>query len=90
MLRIVTLTERCDTKTEQGGAPLKKATTVDKSVARGAGNVGGGGGGGGPASYSAPAPAPTSGGGGGMMVGLVARQKQLERRWHSWHALKPA
>ena len=58
-------------KTEQGGAPLKKAATVDKSVARGAGNVtGGGGGGGGPAPYSAPAPAPLSGGGGGgMMVG---------------------
>lgn len=58
----------------QGGAPLKKATTIDKSVARGAGSVtGGGDGGGGPASsYSAPAPAPTSGGGGGGMMGELA------------------
>ncbi|CAN0149313.1 unnamed protein product, partial [Ectocarpus sp. 12 AP-2014] len=58
----------------RGGASLKKAETVDKSVARGAGTVtGGGDGGGGPASsYSAPAPAPTSGGGGGGMMGELA------------------
>lgn len=73
-------TLQCETQTDQGGAPLKKSTTVDKSVARGAGNVtgsgGGGGGGGVPAPYSAPAPAPLSGGGGGgMMVSLVERRK---------------
>lgn len=46
---------------------------VDKSVARGAGNVAGSGdGGGGPASsYSAPAPAPSFSGGGGMMGELA-------------------
>ena len=67
-------TNAVETNTEQGGAPLKKAETVDKSVARGAGSVTGGGGGGGgmggAAPYSAPAPAPMGGGGGGMMVGF--------------------